>query len=86
MWKALFDLVRHIFTINETLQQMREELKETRQQTRNLAENQLRLEFEIRLMKEREAWQQKAQTLEAENQQLREQLKLLPPSSEDTNK
>jgi cell shape-determining protein MreC len=86
MWKALFDLVRHIFTINETLQQMREELKETRQQTRNLAENQLRLEFEIRLMKEREAWQQKAQALETENQQLREQLKLLPPSSEETNK
>ncbi len=86
MWKALFDLVRHVFTINETLQQMREELKETRQQTRNLAENQLRLEFEIRLMKEREAWQQKAQALETENQQLREQLKLLPPSSEEINK
>jgi hypothetical protein len=68
MWKALFDLVKHVFTINETLQQMREELKETRQQTRNLAENQLRLEFEIRLMKEREAWQQKAQALETENQ------------------
>jgi hypothetical protein len=33
MWKALFDLVKHVFTINETLQQMREELKETRQQT-----------------------------------------------------
>jgi cell shape-determining protein MreC len=86
MWKALFDLVRHVFTINETLQQMREELKETRQQTRNLAENQLRLEFEIRLMKEREAWQQKAQALETENEQLREQLKLLPLSSEETNK
>jgi hypothetical protein len=68
MWKALFDLVKHVFTINETLQQMREELKETRQQTRNLAENQLRLEFEIRLMKEREAWQQKGQALETENQ------------------
>lgn len=85
MWKALFDLVRLVFTINETLQQMREELKETRQQVRSLAENQLRLEFEIRLIKEREAWQQKAQTLETENQQLRDQLKLLPPSSEDTN-
>ncbi len=67
MWKALFDLVRLVFTINETLQLMREELKETRQQVRTLTENQLRLEFEIRLMKEREAWQQKAQTLEAEN-------------------
>lgn len=87
MWKALFDLVRVVFTINETLQQMREELKETRQQVRSLAENQLRLEFEIRLIKEREAWQQKSQALEVENQELREQLKLLPPSSEeDTNK
>jgi cell shape-determining protein MreC len=37
-------------------------------------------------MREREAWQQKAQALETENQQLREQLKLLPPSSEETNK
>lgn len=66
---------------------MREELKETRQQVRSLAENQLRLEFEIRLIKEREAWQQKSQALEVENQELREQLRLLPPSSEeDTNK
>ena len=86
MWKALFDLVRHVFTINETLQQMREELKETRQQVRTLTENQLRLEFEIRLMKEREAWQQTAQTLEEENRQLREQVKLLPPSSENPSK
>jgi hypothetical protein len=65
---------------------MREELKEARQQIRTLTENQLRLEFEIRLMKEREFLQQKNQRLEEENQQLREQLKLLPPSSDDPNK
>lgn len=82
MWKALFDLVRQVFTINESQQQMREELKEARQQIRTLTENQLRLEFEIRLIKEREAWHHKAQTLEEENRQLRERLKLLPPSSE----
>jgi cell division septum initiation protein DivIVA len=37
-------------------------------------------------MKEREFLQQKNQRLEEENQQLREQLKLLPPSSDDPNK
>lgn len=36
-------------------------------------------------MKERDAWQQKSQTLAAENQELREQLQLLPPTSEDKN-
>ena len=65
---------------------MREELKETRQQVRSLAENQLRLEFDFRLMKEREAWQQKSQTLAAENQELREQLRLLPAASSEDKK
>jgi hypothetical protein len=86
MWKHLFDLIKQLFTLTDTVDRISNEQREMRQLLQKLSDNQLRFEFELRLMKEREAMQQKIQLLEQENQQLRESSKLLPPSSEETNK
>ena len=86
MWKHFFDFIKQLFTLTDTVERISNEQRDTRQQLQKLSDNQLRLEFELRLMKEREAWQQQAQVLEEENRQLREQMKRLPPSSEEPAK
>ncbi len=94
MWKSLVDVIKYVFTVAEDLNRLRSEVKEIRQENREISDKLTRLGFELQLMKEREAherekremraaYEASAQQLELENKRLRECLALPPAKEED---
>ncbi len=84
MWKAVFEVIKRLFTINDELNRLQTEPKLHGEQIRELAANQTRFQYELQLQKERAAHEREQEKLRLENQQLRERLerleKLLPPA------
>ncbi len=94
MWKSFVDVIKYVFTVAEDLNRLRSEVKEIRQENREISDKLTRLGFELQLMKEREAherenremhnaYEASVRQLELENKLLRERLALPPAKAED---
>ncbi|MBS1790302.1 MAG: hypothetical protein JST85_21435 [Acidobacteria bacterium] len=84
MWKTVFEVFKRLFTINDELNRVQAELKRQGEQIRQLAENQMRFQYEQQLQNERSVHEREKVILELENRLLRERLeqRILPPPSD----
>ncbi len=85
MWKSVFEVFKHLFTINEDINRLQAASKLHGDQIRELYENQTRFQYELQLQKERDAHERERARLEFEKQVLLERLERLerpslPPS------
>lgn len=55
MWKSVFEVFKHLFTINEDINRLQAASKLHGDQIRELYENQTRFQYELQLQKERDA-------------------------------
>ena len=96
MWKSFIDVIKYVFTVAEDLNRLRGEVKEIRQENREISDKLTRLGYELQLMKERDAHEREKQAMHAtyeaevqkllsENKSLQERLALPPAKTkEDT--
>lgn len=82
MWKQFFDALANLFTLMQRVERQEKEIKELRQEFREMTTLVQRLAYEQHRAAEREADTRKMLLLEVENRILRAKLQL-PPASED---
>ncbi len=73
-WKAVFEVLKRLFTINDELNRLQAESKRHGEQILELAASQTRLQYELQLQNERDAREREKEKLQLENRLLRERL------------
>ncbi len=71
MWTKFYEVVTTVVTLAEDLKQNREEIKEIRQELRDLTAAVVRLQSDLEHTKEREATERKVLSLELQNMLIR---------------
>lgn len=84
MWKGLFDLIKQVFTLTDSVQKAQNDITQVKQELRELTMTVIRQGFEIQIMKEREAHEREKQELRREIEQLRAQ-RALPSAADDSD-
>lgn len=82
MWKDMLDLFRQAFTVTESLSQTKADLKELRQEVRELTSKVTGLHYEVQRLKDYLIHEREKQALRGEIEQLRSRLGL-PPAPPD---
>lgn len=83
MWKQVFEFFKLAIIATEELKKVQSDIKEMQQQIRDLTANQVRMQFELQLLKEQLKHEREKQVLLTEIEQLRGRGQLLPSSSEE---
>lgn len=77
MWKAVFEVFKRLFTINEDLNRLQAASKLHGDQIRELYDNQTRFQYELQLQQERDAHEREKEKLQFEKRLLSERLEQL---------
>ncbi len=82
MWKQFFEALSNVFTLMQRVERQEKEIRELRQELKEVLAVMQRLAYEQRRASEREADTRRLLLLEVENQILKAKLQL-PPASEE---
>lgn len=86
MWKKLFDALLNAYQLIQRVEKLERELKDSRQEQKELAALVQQMSWEQKHAKEREATERKMLLLEIENRILKAQLQLPPAKQPEADK
>jgi predicted nucleic acid-binding Zn-ribbon protein len=81
VWREFYEYARRLFTLKDQTDKNTEEIKELRQELKQLSEVVREVVYEIRRMKDNEAHEREKLALRLENMLLRSERGLPPPDS-----